>query len=910
MKFEGTLASVCDYLEISQVFNERVREFLPRIVVTGIECDSRRVTKGTIYYAKKGAHYNPFDHIEEIKQKGAVAILIDAPEDQVSGFPLETIDADKAAAGEALKSSNYEPNTETKDTLSRLKRSGYCVINKYQSNQDLAVSDYHATDDSEEARIIAEAKMLRIVLPRGKSLSGLAGFIYGNPSEKLRLIGVTGTNGKSTITNLIAQMLNKCGHKCAVFGTLGYGFVDNLQKSANTTMDAISLQRELASFVEQGADYAVLEVSSIGYCEGRVAGLSFYAGAFSNLSRDHLDYHETMEDYFCSKLNFLRTIPPARLVLNCKNDVGKRYAETISGAYQVNLGLDDVPKSLSHMLNIKRVSFKPSSLELLINTSEKKTSRTNLNLLGYFNAENYAVALGVLLSMGYDIKHLMRITPELKPITGRMECFSGADKPRLIVDYAHTPDGVEQALKAAQYHNQGEGRIFSIVGCGGDRDSGKRPLMAMKASVYSDYAIFTADNPRSEPLDLIIDDMMMAIDSNAAEGAVRKAEDLYDNLKLFVNDLIVTKKADKLGLLSPNQLSKVKSAIDGTLLTEVKNSFKLIEQFEQQENAIDGFSSEGVFLKAISVFEKAVAKLKEVFSFEEYDDIRIKSDKSIVNVEERDDYYEAHKESFAIPAMLPPASRADRNVIIVHDRYQAIRFAFEHANKNDCVVIAGKGHEDYQIFPDKTIHFSDREICCELLGIKQDTKINSNSDKPAKQSKKPVTKAKAKASSTKATAAKKPATKAASTKATAAKKPATTKAASTKATAAKKPVTTKAASTNVTAAKKPATKTAASKANAAKKPATKAAVTKVTAAKKPATKTAASKATAAKKVATTKAASTKSTAAKKTTATKATTAKKPVTKASASKNSVKSAAKTAARKAAPSAKKSTSESSK
>ena len=859
MKFEGTLASVCDYLEISQVFNERVREFLPRIVVTGIECDSRRVTKGTIYYAKKGAHYNPFDHIEEIKQKGAVAILIDAPEDQVSGFPLETIDADKAAAGEALKSSNYEPNTETKDTLSRLKRSGYCVINKYQSNQDLAVSDYHATDDSEEARIIAEAKMLRIVLPRGKSLSGLAGFIYGNPSEKLRLIGVTGTNGKSTITNLIAQMLNKCGHKCAVFGTLGYGFVDNLQKSANTTMDAISLQRELASFVEQGADYAVLEVSSIGYCEGRVAGLSFYAGAFSNLSRDHLDYHETMEDYFCSKLNFLRTIPPARLVLNCKNDVGKRYAETISGAYQVNLGLDDVPKSLSHMLNIKRVSFKPSSLELLINTSEKKTSRTNLNLLGYFNAENYAVALGVLLSMGYDIKHLMRITPELKPITGRMECFSGADKPRLIVDYAHTPDGVEQALKAAQYHNQGEGRIFSIVGCGGDRDSGKRPLMAMKASVYSDYAIFTADNPRSEPLDLIIDDMMMAIDSNAAESAVRKAEDLYDNLKLFVNDLIETKKADKLGLLSPNQLSKVKSAIDGTLLTEVKNSFKLIEQFEQQENAIDGFNSEGVFLKAISVFEKAVAKLKEVNSFEEYDDIRIKSDKSNVKVEELADYYEAHKESFAIPAKLPPASRADRNVIIVHDRYQAIRFAFEHANKNDCVVIAGKGHEDYQIFPDKTIHFSDREICCELLGVKQDTKTNSNSDKPAKQSKEPATKAKAKAASSKATAAKKPAKQ----------------------------------------SKEPATKAKA-----------KASSTKATAAKKPATKAASTKATAAKKPATTKAASSKATAAKKTTATKATKAKKPVTKASASKNSVKSAAKTAARKAAPSAKKSTSESSK
>ena len=320
IKFDGTLASVCDYLEITSVYSEKVLTLLQKIKVTNIECDSRRVTPGTIFYARRGAHYNPFEHLDEIKAKGAVAILIDGP-------------ADFTEDGSALWLDDEHPKLKVPapmlvdpyETLRHERRCGNLTVTQYRSDPERASACYRATDGSAAAKAINKVKMLRLVLPHNKSLSALAGFIYGNPSQKLRLIGVTGTNGKSTITNLIAQMLNACGHKTALFGTLGYGFLDDLQPSANTTLDAISLQRELAHYVELGADYAVMEVSSIGFCEGRVSGLTFHAGAFSNLSRDHLDYHQTMEEYFQAKLNFLRMIPPTRLVINCAQEVGRRF---------------------------------------------------------------------------------------------------------------------------------------------------------------------------------------------------------------------------------------------------------------------------------------------------------------------------------------------------------------------------------------------------------------------------------------------------------------------------------------------------------------------------------------------------------------------------------------------------------
>lgn len=695
IKFDGTLASVCDYLEITSVYSEKVLTLLQKIKVTNIECDSRRVTPGTIFYARRGAHYNPFEHLDEIKAKGAVAILIDGPVDFTEDGSALWLDDEhpKLKVPAPMLVDPYE-------TLRHERRCGNLTVTQYRSDPERAAACYRATDGSAAAKAINKVKMLRLVLPNNKSLSALAGFIYGNPSQKLRLIGVTGTNGKSTITNLIAQMLNACGHKTALFGTLGYGFLDDLQPSANTTLDAISLQRELAHYVELGADYAVMEVSSIGFCEGRVSGLTFHAGAFSNLSRDHLDYHQTMEEYFQAKLNFLRMIPPTRLVINCAQEVGRRVNEAVPNCYTVKLDQPDSDKPLNQGLSLRRVNFKRQSLELYLNTGNSNTMRTELNLLGAFNAENYAIALGVLLCMGYDYKFLLRITPKLKPITGRMECFSlnSGEKPRLIVDYAHTPDGVEQALRATQAHTAG-GRIFVVLGCGGDRDRGKRPLMAMKASVYADYAIFTADNPRSEDLARIIDDMIMAIGPTQEELTLQR---LVEQARApFMDD-----RAE----LAPAP-GATKSAAKATATSDAS------------EGAAAGTSALADYIKMYQEHTLSYPELQrhalalQADTPEAYDELRYKYDHTIVNFAPHGTYYHKHAQCEGLPLGLPSADNLERNVLVIGDRYQAIRYAFEHATKRDSVLIAGKGHEDYQIFKDGTIHFSDREVCCELLGI-------------------------------------------------------------------------------------------------------------------------------------------------------------------------------------------------
>lgn len=716
MKFEGTLESVCDYLEITPVLSDRIRQLLSKIKVTNIECDSRRVTKGTIFYAKKGAHFNPFEHLEEIKAKGAVAILIDAPSEK------EQQDGWQSVLNYAQVGNQIKPNIDTDDgdsnVVSQKVRSGKAVVTRYISDPILAQQEYQASQETPEAKAIADAKMLRLVLPSNKSLSALAGFIYDNPSEKLRLIGVTGTNGKSTITSLIAQMLNRCGHKCALFGTLGYGFLDDLQVSANTTLDAISLQRELAHYVELGADYAVMEVSSIGFCEGRVSGLSFFAGAFSNLSRDHLDYHQNMGDYFASKLNFLKMIPERYLVVNCNNQEGSKIASEISNCYHVTIQSTSSTASIASQLNIQNIKYESSYTELAINVGAKKTLSTKLGLLGKFNVENFAVALGVLVSMGYDIKFLMRNASKLKPITGRMECFCLPEKPRLIVDYAHTPDGVEQALRAARNHTDGNGRIFAIVGCGGDRDMGKRPIMALKSSVYADYAIFTADNPRSEKLDNIINDMLLGVETEPSESARYVLLDKYYQITLLLKD-----HQDLVG----KALAKIKDTHhpDYTyceaVLAQAIGQNKPFEELNTELEIVCHESNDDLFYEHASDYVTQVLNCcAQSLTFEQYDALRVKYDKTLVNHALKGAYYQAHQEIFGMPVCLIKDKDVIRNVFVIKDRYQAIRFAYEHANKNDCVVIAGKGHEDYQIFADKTIHFSDREICCELLGINED----------------------------------------------------------------------------------------------------------------------------------------------------------------------------------------------
>lgn len=759
MKFEGTIASVCDYLEITPVFNDALKQLLGRFKVTGIECDSRRVTKGTIFYARKGAHYDPFAHLEEIKAKGAVAVLIDAPErkqqnelvaeeafdenkndlaqqDPTTSAPVESSYSSSSEVLSSLPFHVIDGNEGGSEGENRKRCAGFQVIPSYISNPDASVADYFATDNTPEAAAISEAKMVRLVLPRHKSLGGLSSFIFAEPSRDLRVIGVTGTNGKSTIAYLVAQMLNACGHKCALFGTLGYGFLGQLEHTNNTTLDAVTLQRELRHYADLGADYVVMEVSSIGYCEGRVEGVSFYAGGFSNLSRDHLDYHGTMDDYFTSKLNFLRSIGSGKLAINCQNEFGQRIAEALPNCFQVSLDKDKPSTNISLSLNIKRISYQRDCLNLLISNGERNNLRAELKLLGAFNAENYAVALGIMLVMGYDHRFLLRFTPKLLPLRGRMECFTAEGKPRMVVDYAHTPDGVEQALKAVQSHNSDGGRIFVVLGCGGDRDRGKRSLMACKASVYADYAIFTADNPRSEPLSNILEDMLQAVEivpegreldadlimstsANAANSAntntntntkQKEAGASYFNKTVPVA-LSAEQKAEQAAAWQAKKQQVVAYCKEqgGTLawslgVDEVQDSTQAWQNLVDLELGSQDKNT-AMILRCDYASELAFEQARHI------------QDQDLKQKAPNGSYAQQHAVVLGLPCGLPSLDANRRNVLLISDRYQAIRFAFEHAGKRDCVLIAGKGHEDYQILGEHTIHFSDREICAELLGI-------------------------------------------------------------------------------------------------------------------------------------------------------------------------------------------------
>ena len=361
-----------------------------------------------------------------------------------------------------------------------------------------------------------------IKIPKDKKIGLLASWFYDNPSNKIGLIGITGTNGKSTITQLIAQWLSfGMDTKCAVLGTLGFGFLPDLQKSSNTTLDAVTLQKTLNQMVHQGAHYAALEVSSIGAVEGRIDGCSFSAAGYTNLTRDHLDYHKTMEKYAEAKLNFLKRVSPKRIVLNVDNEQGIKYSEELHGCVAYSCKSDFFSSTNSLLFNryvwIKSATYKAHSIVIEVESSYG-SGKCEIGLLGGFNVENFACALTVLLNLGFPLDKLLATASKLKPIKGRMECFTAEHKPHIVVDYAHTPDGVEQVLRGVREHHP-DGEIWCVLGCGGDRDKGKRPIMAIKASVFADHAVFTSDNPRTEDPVAIV---------NQIEEGIKKTKGKYE----------------------------------------------------------------------------------------------------------------------------------------------------------------------------------------------------------------------------------------------------------------------------------------------------------------------------------------------------------------------------------------------
>ncbi len=335
-------------------------------------------------------------------------------------------------------------------------------------------------------------------------LSALAGRLY--QSQDMRLIAVTGTNGKTTISQLIAQWLELLGQPAAVMGTTGNGFLNNLQTAANTTGSAVEIQHTLQQLQQQGAQYTALEVSSHGLVQGRVKALNFQAGIFTNLSRDHLDYHGTMQAYADAKLSLFTQHQCRHKIINADDAVGLQWLQQLQDGIAVSLQPISVRQG-QQALWAESVLYSEQGVTIALNGSWGG-AQLRVPLIGSFNASNLLLALATLLALGLPLQQLVDSAPNLTPVIGRMELFQSAQSSlaKVVVDYAHTPDALEKALQALRVHCHG--KLWVIFGCGGDRDKGKRPMMTAVAEQLADKVIITDDNPRGEDAQLIVADML------------------------------------------------------------------------------------------------------------------------------------------------------------------------------------------------------------------------------------------------------------------------------------------------------------------------------------------------------------------------------------------------------------------
>ncbi len=358
--------------------------------------------------------------------------------------------------------------------------------------------------------VLAERDVVKdervIVVPElRRYLSEIAGRFYQQPSAQMSVVGVTGTNGKSSVTHFISQSLKECGRKCGIIGTLGYGFLPELISSAHTTPDAISVQRILAELKNQGADSVAMEVSSHGLHQERVSGVAFETAVFTNLTRDHLDYHGTLDNYKAQKKRLFDVPNLKNAIINCDDLVGKEIIHEINKEVNViAYGLQnhsDIDCPMIIASNIRQYS-KGFSAKI---ESPWGSGELRCSLLGQFNISNVLAVLGVLNVMGVSFDSALEAVSHLQTVMGRMQSYGGDKQALIVVDYAHTPDALQQALLALKPHT--EGKLWCVFGCGGDRDRGKRPLMGQVAERYSDQLILTNDNPRSESPQSIIDEI-------------------------------------------------------------------------------------------------------------------------------------------------------------------------------------------------------------------------------------------------------------------------------------------------------------------------------------------------------------------------------------------------------------------
>ncbi len=331
-------------------------------------------------------------------------------------------------------------------------------------------------------------------------LSAIAGRFYGEPSRGLHLIGITGTNGKTSVSQLLAQALDLLGERCGIVGTLGNGFYNALALGRHTTPDPIGVQATLADMKNAGARAVAMEVSSHGLHQGRVAALAFDVAVFTNLSRDHLDYHGSMQAYGEAKAALFAWSGLRCRVLNLDDAFGRELAAAEHPSRLIGYSLEN-PAAYLYCRDIR---FDEQGVRATLVTPRGE-GHLRSSLLGRFNLSNLLAVVGALLGMDYALDEILKLLPQLQGPVGRMQRLGGVKQPLLVVDYAHTPDALEKVLEALRPHVKG--RLLCLFGCGGDRDRGKRPLMAAVVERLADGVLVTDDNPRSEAPEQIFNDI-------------------------------------------------------------------------------------------------------------------------------------------------------------------------------------------------------------------------------------------------------------------------------------------------------------------------------------------------------------------------------------------------------------------
>ena len=427
-----------------------------------------------------------FAHLEDVQDCDVLTITADSRTCETGSLFLAC-----RSAGNHAPQKSYVENAL---------RSGACAVAIDVEEGEVLGEEFIRYGQSFQCPVFAVANL-------DQKLGLIAARFYDHPSRDLQLVGITGTNGKTSASQFIAQCLHTAESPCGVIGTLGTGLWGNLDKSLFTTPLAVDVQKMLATIRDQQAATVVMEVSSHGLAQGRVNGVEFDVAVLTNLSRDHLDYHGTMENYAQAKSKLFQ-LPKIRVgIVNLDDDFGRSLIKSMhpdARCVGYSLELEQAPPGCE-LISGRIKTLTATGMEIEVTTPNGK-GHFQTTLLGRFNASNLLAVLAVLLQLDVPFSDALDRLSKVSAPAGRMEQFGGNQQPLVVVDYAHTPDALEKVLATLREHCVG--MLWAVFGCGGDRDKGKRPEMAAIAEALADKVVVTDDNPRTESALAIVQDVV------------------------------------------------------------------------------------------------------------------------------------------------------------------------------------------------------------------------------------------------------------------------------------------------------------------------------------------------------------------------------------------------------------------